>query len=166
MTDQTSRGQHFVVDFLDRAFGGTRKTAIKVDGDNGGAVNIGTAANFEADTDYDAGVTFTVKATVAVAAKKAITITGILADNTDATKPPIGVSVLGATSGSQCAAVHWGVAKGVLTSATAGTRYYLSTTGDLTTTKPSVSTRAIVVMGYALTATDLFVQISDQGTVP
>jgi hypothetical protein len=87
-----------------------------------------------------------------------------VADSTDGTKRAIGVSVAGAASAARCTFVTRGVAAGVLTSATPGTPYYLSTAGGLTTTAPVASGHLDQIIGYANSATDLYVQL-DNGTI-
>jgi hypothetical protein len=53
-----------------------------------------------------------------------------------------------------------GIAKGVLSSATAGAQYFLSSSGGtLTTTPPTAAGSVIIRVGYAINATDLLIQI-------
>lgn len=58
--------------------------------------------------------------------------------------------------------VKVGVAAGVLSGATANTPYYLASGGGLTTTAPGANNRVILI-GYAINATDLDVRITDYG---
>lgn len=67
-----------------------------------------------------------------------------------------------ATPGSTCEAVSHGLLAGVLSSATLGAPIYLSSTGTLTETIPSGGDR-IILVGYAQTASDLWVSIRDYG---
>lgn len=157
-TEIVSIGEDFEIQFMNRQYNGPKSTAFKVSGVDG-TVRTSNLKN-------DGAQTIEVTVSVAVASGKSVTITGALADNTDATKPPVGIVVAGVAANSVATVVTAGRAAGVLSGATPGTRYYLSSTGDLTVTKPVTSTRALVVMGYAETATSLFVAISDQGVVP
>lgn len=111
----------------------------------------------------------TVKALVAaeeIAAAECVTILGELASATDTTLPAIGVTVAGAAEDAAIEVVTAGTAAGVLTAATPGDTYYLDTDGTLTDTEPAVGGNLVQVMGYAESATDLFVQISSRGEVP
>ena len=75
----------------------------------------------------------------------------------------IGVSITTqGTVGQPASIVRDGVAAGVLSSATAGARYWVATGGGLTTTKPASGKRTVRV-GYAFNTTDLFVSIADFG---
>jgi len=58
--------------------------------------------------------------------------------------------------------VTHGPAAGVLSGATVNTPYYLGTAGGISTSLPGASNRVILV-GYAINATDLFVSIKDYG---
>jgi hypothetical protein len=87
-----------------------------------------------------------------------------LADSTDGTKRAIGISVAGAASTALCTFVKSGIAKGVLTAATPGTPYYLNTAGTLTTTFPVTAGHLDQLVGYANSATDLYVQL-DNGQI-
>ena len=60
--------------------------------------------------------------------------------------------------------VSEGVCAGVLSSATAGTRYFLEASGALATSAPADSGDRVVQMGIAINATDLFVRIAFFGT--
>lgn len=92
--------------------------------------------------------------------------TVMLADNdVNAKDDPIGLvkdaSIAAAASG---VIFTNGQAAGVLTGATAGTKYFLSdTAGALTTTVPTGSGKNVVFMGYAKNATDLFLRIQNIG---
>lgn len=88
----------------------------------------------------------------------------IPADSTDGTKRAIGVSVAGAASTALCTFVRSGIAAGVLTAATPGAIYYLGTAGALTTTAPVTAGHLDQVIGYANSATDLYVQL-DNGQI-
>lgn len=81
----------------------------------------------------------------------------------DAKSRIIGVARTGqATPGSSAPIVTAGPCAGVLTGATAGTPYYLASSGGLTSTVPGAGKRVIQV-GVAKNATDLFVRIVDYG---
>ena len=83
--------------------------------------------------------------------------------STAVTARVIGINRLGAGAAPQSIeVVSHGPCTSVLTGATAGTPYYLAAAGGLTTTLPGGGSR-IVLMGYALNATDLFVDIRDYG---
>jgi len=59
---------------------------------------------------------------------------------------------------------YFGCADGVLTGATAGTKYFLdSVAGGMTATVPTGSGKNVVLMGYAKNATDLFLRIQNIG---
>jgi len=69
------------------------------------------------------------------------------------------------TPGSTTTMVSIGIAAGVLSSATPGTRYYLAAGGGLTATRPTGSGNRIIQVGYAVNSTDLWVEIQDFGRV-
>ena len=52
--------------------------------------------------------------------------------------------------------IMWGLAAGILSSATAGDKYYVAETGGLTTTMPAAG-NYVTVVGYAINATDFWV---------
>jgi hypothetical protein len=69
-----------------------------------------------------------------------------------------------ATVGSTATVVSHGVATGVVSGATAGTPYYLQSTGGIGTSMPSGGfRRRIVQVGVAKNATDLWVRVVDYG---
>lgn len=74
----------------------------------------------------------------------------------------IGVSLDTATVGNPARVVSHGVAA-VLSGATAGDPYYIDATGALTTSIPTGASRRVIRMGYALSATQLMVDITDLG---
>lgn len=86
----------------------------------------------------------------------------------DATTPTtcIGISVAGAANAAPCNYLQLGIAAGVLSGATPGTRYYLGTTGVLTTTRNTTSGQSQIQIGVAASATDLLVQLHDRGINP
>jgi hypothetical protein len=158
-----SLGEPFTVDFLNRAYGNRKVRVLTID-DTTGATTLGAVGYpVSAPGGISGPLTVTIAASATIAASSAVYVSGnntvATASATDATKLPIGVTVHGCSSGSKCLIVKGGSAKGVLTSATAGTPYYLSTTGTLTTTPPSATGNVDIVMGIALNATDLHVQI-------
>ena len=158
-----SLGEPFTVDFLDRRFGKRKVRVLTID-DTTGATTLGAVGYpVSAPGGISGPATVTIKASAAIAAKTGVYISGAntvaTASSTDATKLPIGVTVSGSSSGSQCKIVKYGLAKGVLTGATAGAPYYLSTTGTLTTTPPAATGNVDIIMGFALNTTDLHVQI-------
>lgn len=67
-----------------------------------------------------------------------------------------------AAAGDAVVVLMQGIAAGVLSGATAGTRYYLAPTGGLTTTQPGSNNRVLEI-GYSVNATDLWVDIVDRG---
>lgn len=158
-----SLGEPFTVDYLDRRFGKRKVRLFTID-DVTGAITLGaTGFPVSAPGGVSGPQTVTIPASGAIAAKSGVYISGnntvATASATDATKLPIGVTVAGSSSGSKCLIVKSGSAKGVLTAATAGTPYYLSTTGTLTATPPAATGNVDIIMGIALNATDLHVQI-------
>lgn len=116
---------------------------------------------------YSAPISIVVTAAETVAAARAVTITGVKANATDDTLPPVGVTVAGAASAAPMQVIRAGLALGVLTSATPGAKYWLSATaGVITATKPVTAGNALWLLGIAATATDLQVQVSYLGVVP
>ena len=75
------------------------------------------------------------------------------------------IGVARGTGTSAVPIVSDGVAANVLTSATAGNRYFLANGGGLATTPPASGNR-VILCGYAINATDLFVKIHDFGKKP
>ena len=76
----------------------------------------------------------------------------------DTSRQVIGVArTAQATIGQPTEVVGFGPAAGVLTGATAGDEYYLAAAGGLTTTAPSGSGNQVVLIGWAINATDLYV---------
>lgn len=86
------------------------------------------------------------------------------AANANATKT-VGVSLTTAGSGNPATIVSHGEAGDVLVGATAGDYYYLAVGGGLTTTRPVGAYNRIVLMGTAINATDLYVDIQFLGRV-
>lgn len=88
--------------------------------------------------------------------------------DTDAKSRVIGVNKNASVSAAgSCTFFSHGPNPGVLTAATAGTAYYLASTGGLTTTYPPAGANLRVIeVGVALNATDLFVRILDWGKRP
>lgn len=85
------------------------------------------------------------------------------AANTDSKARIIGVArTAQATPGNDSAVVSRGLAAGTLSGATPGTPYYLQATGGIGTSLPAAGNR-IILVGYASTATDLWVEIRDYG---
>ena len=179
-----SQGEPFTIDALDRTFG-KRKTRVLTIADgtgtntlgtlelglNGTGVQIGSAsagtvtingalvtagASVSLSIVKTANASISAKAVVYFAAANKVAT----ASATDLTKLPIGVTVAGAANGAPCTVITYGVAAGVLSSATAGTPYYMSTTGTLTTSAPAATGNADIIVGYAINATDLWVQIA------
>jgi hypothetical protein len=136
---------------------------------DGAAYALPAAATAAAATTSAAltGATTTVVTTTEViAAARAVAATGVKADASDDTLPPVGVTVAGAGDASPCTVVTHGPAA-VLSAATPGTKYWLSeTTGVITATKPSTTGNALWLLGIAVSATVLYVQLSYLGTVP
>lgn len=71
------------------------------------------------------------------------------------------------SAAGSCTHFSCGPNPGVLTAATAGTPYYLASTGGMTTTVPAAgSGLRVIELGTAINATDLFVRIVDMGKRP
>jgi hypothetical protein len=84
-------------------------------------------------------------------------------DTIDSKAKIVGVARLGqSTTGNTTPVVFSGSCPSVLSSATAGTPYYLATGGGVTTVLPGGGKRVIQV-GVAKNATDLFVRVMDFG---
>jgi hypothetical protein len=66
------------------------------------------------------------------------------------------------TVGSNASIVSIGKCAGVLSGATAGVPYYLGAAGGISSTPPS-SGNQLVRVGYAMNATDLWVEIQAYG---
>lgn len=81
---------------------------------------------------------------------------------TDAKAYVFGVAEAGISASASGIIVSYGKATSVLSSATPGDLYYLGASGGLTTTIPSAGNRVILV-GWAITASDLWVQPIDYG---
>jgi len=85
------------------------------------------------------------------------------ASGTDALARVVGVArTAQATAGQTCEMVSHGLLAGVLSSATLGAPVYLSSTGTLSESLPAAGHR-IILVGYAQTASDLWVAIRDYG---
>jgi len=83
--------------------------------------------------------------------------------DTDAKARVVGIAETAqGTIGQQATIVCAGPAANVLSSATAGTAYYLQATGGIGTSLPSAGNR-IIQVGCAKNSTDLFVRIVDYG---
>ena len=81
----------------------------------------------------------------------------------DASSWVVGIASTSAMmAGGAVQVVRDGVVTGILSGATAGTPYYLGTSGALSASLPAGAGRLIMV-GVALNSTDLFVQIRDYG---
>ncbi len=59
--------------------------------------------------------------------------------------------------------VSYGPAAGVLSGATAGNKYYLDDTGGLKASSPPAGAKRVILIGWAMNATDLWVQPIDYG---
>jgi hypothetical protein len=124
------------------------------------------APNATAAAENQGPTAMNVTAGATLAALRAVTATGQLANATNNTLPPVGVTVAGAANGAPCRLVTHGPAA-VLSAATPGTMYWLAAAaGTFTTTKPAVSGNALWLLGIAISATVLQVQLSYLGTVP
>ena len=77
----------------------------------------------------------------------------------------VGIAAAAAEASAAAKIITSGIAAGVLTSATAGTAYYLGTSGGLTTDPAAgiASGSRFIFIGIAMNATDLWVQIRDFG---
>lgn len=131
---------------------------------NGAAyANVGSAATSAALT---GATTTTVVATEAIDAALAVTALGAIADATDDTLPPLGVTVAAVADEGTATLVTHGPAA-VLTAATPGALIWLDAdAGILTETAPSASGNTLWLMGTAVSATVLYVNISYLGEVP
>ena len=84
--------------------------------------------------------------------------------NTDAKSFVVGLNDNNAVSASGTAyVVDSGKNTGILTGATPGTVYYLQPTGGIGSTIPGSGGNNIVQVGFAMTATDLFVCVQRFG---
>jgi len=81
---------------------------------------------------------------------------------TDAKAYIMGVARQAISSSASGPVVSYGPCSGVLSSASPGARYFLASGGGLATSPPSGNTRVILV-GWAINSTDLFVQPIDYG---
>jgi hypothetical protein len=80
------------------------------------------------------------------------------------TTKPIGVArTAQSTVGQVTTVISNGPCLGVLSAATPGTRYFLAAGGGLTPTRPTGSGNRLIQVGYAINATDLWVEIQDFG---
>ena len=84
------------------------------------------------------------------------------AANVDASALVFGVAQASVSASGTCEVVSHGYVPSVLSSATAGTAYYLAASGGLSADLPGAGNR-VVRMGFALNTTDLFVVIADLG---
>ena len=77
----------------------------------------------------------------------------------------LGIAAAAAEANAAAKIITSGIAAGVLTSATAGTAYYLGTSGGLTTDPAAgiASGSRFIFIGIAMNATDLWVQVRDFG---
>lgn len=75
----------------------------------------------------------------------------------------IGVAVAAIGNGSTGYVQRWGVLAGALSGATAGTPYYLQTTGQPVVYGSIAASNRVIRLGWALNATDLLVDIQDIG---
>lgn len=73
----------------------------------------------------------------------------------------VGVAAAGASTGEATNVIKRGVAAGVLSGATPGEPVYLASAGGLTQTAPT--TGRVIRVGFAITETDLEVEIADYG---
>jgi hypothetical protein len=80
----------------------------------------------------------------------------------DAEAYVFGVAKAAIGASSSGAIVSYGPAADVLSGATAGAKYYLASGGGLSTSPPGANTRVILI-GWAINATDLWVQPIDYG---
>jgi hypothetical protein len=85
------------------------------------------------------------------------------ADTVDPKARVVGVTRIGQTTpGDTAEVVSAGICAGVLSGATAGDAYYLATGGGIATSLPG-STKRVIRVGYAVNASDLWVEIVDFG---
>lgn len=81
---------------------------------------------------------------------------------TDAKAYVFGIAKADILADATGAVVSYGPAAGVLAGATQGAKYYLAAAGGLSTTAPGAGNRVILI-GWAINATDLWVQPIDYG---
>ncbi len=81
---------------------------------------------------------------------------------TDSKAYVFGIAKAAITAAATGSIISYGPAAGVLTGATPGAKYYLGASGGLSTSPPSGSNRVILI-GWAISATDLWVQPIDFG---
>ncbi len=162
--DVLSPGTPFRLNWTDRSMRADPSKAFEVHGEDG-------STEVAKDLQINAAVLFPGTTGAAVTAGRAVSIDAngnfIHAVVTTGAVPPQGVATATLASGQPIKVVTSGIARGVLSAATPGTRFFLTgTAGQMSTTAPAVTGNALVVMGYAISATDLFVLISDRGTAP
>jgi hypothetical protein len=155
---------------LGQTFGYTLSESVAtVDHDEVESVSGQATLRWLKDTgnaDTAQAITFTRTALDDIEPGECVTARGALASALDETAPAVGVSVAGAEEDDPVVIVTSGPAAGVLTAATPDATYYLGTDGTLSATAPDTAGQLIQVIGYAMTATDLFVQPSNLGVVP
>lgn len=83
--------------------------------------------------------------------------------DSDANARVLGVAKGASGIGVTVNVIGHGRAAGVLAGATAGDRYYMANGGGLSTSAPTGSSKRIIQMGFAISATDLWVDIQDLG---
>ena len=111
--------------------------------------------------EHEAG-TAGITANYAVRVSAAGEVINAESDSVDGAKV-IGISLDTASDGNSARIISHGIAPGVLTGATPNAPYYIDDTGALSATIPTGASRRIIRMGYALSATDLMVDITDLG---
>jgi len=113
-------------------------------------------------------VTSMITAGANLAANSCVTANSIVADNTDGTKPAIGVAPRSIGSASIGTLVTKGICQGAAASlaGAAGAQVWLSTAGGMTLTKPSTAGKGLTRVGYvAANTNDLWVDCQNFGVV-
>jgi hypothetical protein len=83
--------------------------------------------------------------------------------NADATARILGVATTTVLTGQPVDIVSEGIIPGVLSGATANTPYYLGATGQPVLVGSVGSAKRVILLGYAVNATDLWVDLKDYG---
>jgi len=108
----------------------------------------------------------TIVAAEAIPALRAVRIVAGQATVATGFAVPNGFTQAGAAQGGPCTVVTSGTVVGAIAGGTFGQRFWLTTTGASTQTEPTAQGAQRIVIAFAVSATDLSVQIINQGPVP
>lgn len=108
----------------------------------------------------------TVEAGEAIAALRAVRISNNQAFVAGGFAIPHGFTFAGAALGQACTVIQAGTVAGAVSGAAIGQRFWLTASGQATPTQPTTSGARLIRLGFAVSATDVFVEIEDLGTVP